>query len=75
VKKVEVLKEMIGVYLPELSKMVKEKADVVVLHQDAFAADYQMDEYILLGMAIKYIGLSGKEILIIGKNQETLKEK
>jgi hypothetical protein len=32
----------------------------VLLHQDAFAADYQEDEYKLLGMAIKYAGLRGK---------------
>jgi len=27
----------------------------MLLQQDAFAADYQPEEYILLGMAIKYI--------------------
>ena len=31
-------------------------ADTVLLHQDAFAAAYQEDEYSLLGMAIKYAG-------------------
>jgi hypothetical protein len=45
---------------------------VVVLHQDAFAADYQDDEYKLLGMAIKFAGLYGKEIRIVGKNRETV---
>jgi hypothetical protein len=30
--------------------------ELVLLHQDAFAADYQEDEYMLLGMAIKYAG-------------------
>jgi hypothetical protein len=34
-----------------------------LLHQDAFAADYQ-DEYRLLGMAIKFAGTCGKEINI-----------
>jgi hypothetical protein len=46
----------------------------VLLHQDAFAADYQEDEYTLLGMAIKYAGLRGKEVRVIGKNRSTLGE-
>lgn len=46
--------------------------EVIILHQDAFAADYQDDEYLLLGKAIKYLGKTGKEIRIIGKNRETL---
>jgi hypothetical protein len=40
----------------------------------AFAADYQEDEYTLLGMAIKYAGLRGKEVRVIGKNRSTLSE-
>ena len=40
----------------------------------AFAADYQEDEYTLLGMAIKYAGLRGKEVRVIGKNRSTLGE-
>ena len=43
-----------------------------MLHQDAFAADYQEHEYMLLGMAIKYAGLRGKEVRVIGKNRQTL---
>ena len=43
-------------------------------HQDAFAADYQKDEYALLGMAINYAGLRGKEVRAIGKNKSTLRE-
>jgi hypothetical protein len=39
---------------------------------DSFAADYQDDEYRLLGMAIKVAGIFGKELWIIGKNRETL---
>jgi hypothetical protein len=46
----------------------------VLLHQDAFAADYQEDEYTLLGMAIKYAGLRGKEVRVIGKNRSSLSE-
>jgi hypothetical protein len=46
----------------------------VLLHQDAFAADYQEDEYRLLGMAIKYAGLRGKEVRVIEKNRSSLDE-
>jgi hypothetical protein len=45
-----------------------------LLHQDAFAADYQEDEYMLLGMAIKYSGLRGKEVRVIGKNRRSFAE-
>jgi predicted amidohydrolase YtcJ len=41
--------------------------------QDSFAADYQDDEYTLLGKAIKFAGLHGKELRIIGTKRETLK--
>ncbi len=40
----------------------------------AFAVDYQEDEYKLLGMAIKYAGLRGKEVRVIGKNRSTVGE-
>jgi hypothetical protein len=43
----------------------------VLLHQDAFAADYQEDEYMLLGMAIKY---AGREVRVIGKNRSSFAE-
>jgi len=58
--------------LPDFAKSCHEITEVVVLHQDAFAADYQDDEYKLLGMAIKFAGLHGKEVRILGKNRETL---
>jgi hypothetical protein len=45
---------------------------VVILHQDAFAADYQEEEYRLMGMAMKFAGICGKEIRIHGKNRETV---
>jgi hypothetical protein len=48
--------------------------NLVMIHQDAFAADYQDDEYMLLGMAIKYAGLRGKEVRAIRKNRQTLGE-
>ena len=58
--------------LPDFVKSCREKADAVIIQQDSFAADYQDDEYALLGMAIKFAGLHGKEVRIIGKNRETL---
>ena len=58
--------------LPEFAKACADDAKLVLLHQDAFAADYQEDEYTLLGMAIKYAGLRGKEVRVIGKNRSTL---
>ena len=59
--------------LRDFAKSCREKADAVIIHQDSFAADYQEDEYALLGMAIKFAGLHGKEVRIVGKNRETLK--
>jgi hypothetical protein len=58
--------------LPAFAKSCREKADVVILHQDAFATDYQEREYMILGMAIKFAGLYGRQVQIIGKNRETL---
>jgi hypothetical protein len=44
--------------LPDFAKACADDTELVLLHQDALAADYQDDEYPLLGMAIKYAGLS-----------------
>jgi hypothetical protein len=60
--------------LPDFVKSCGKNEDLIILHQDSFAADYQQDEYALLGMAIKFAGLHGKEVRIIGTNRETLKE-
>ena len=60
--------------LPDFAKACADDTELVLLHQDAFAADYQEDEYLLLGMAIKYAGLRGKEVRVIGKNRSTLGE-
>jgi hypothetical protein len=60
--------------LPDFVKSCGKNEDVIILHQDSFAADYQDDEYKLLGMAIKFAGLHGKEVRIIGTNRETLKD-
>jgi len=60
--------------LPEFAKACAEDTELVLLHQDAFAADYQEDEYMLLGMAIKYAGLRGKEVRVIGENRSSFAE-
>ena len=60
--------------LPDFARMCADDSELVMLHQDAFAADYQEDEYMLLGMAIKYAGLRGKEVRVIGKNRSSLGE-
>jgi hypothetical protein len=58
--------------LPNFAKACASDVEMVVLHQDAFAATYQEDEYRLLGMAIKYAGLSGKEVHVVGTNRQTV---
>ncbi len=78
--RVAVLEATIEHYLPDFAKGIAKLkpgssdgggSDVMVLHQDAFAAGYDDDEYTLLGMAVKYAGLKGVELHIIGKNHET----
>jgi len=60
--------------LPDFARMCASDVETVILHQDAFAADYQEDEYVLLGMAIKYAGLRGKEVRVIGRNRSSFAE-
>jgi hypothetical protein len=45
-----------------------------MLHQDSFASDYQDKEYTLLGRAIKYPGLLGREVRVIRKNRSSFAE-
>lgn len=59
--------------LPDFAKACGSNEHLLIIHQDSFAADYQQDEYTLLGMAIKFAGLHGKEIRIVGTNRDTLK--
>jgi hypothetical protein len=47
--------------LPEFAQMRSSAVEVVILHQGAFAADYQESEFCLLGRVINYAGLLGKE--------------
>jgi hypothetical protein len=41
----DALVEEVAKRLPEFVRMCDQEADVVMLHQDAFAADYQEEEY------------------------------
>jgi len=67
--------EAIEGQLPDFGHAVKnETNDMVILHQDAFAADYQDEEYALLGKAIKYAGIYKKEVRIQGGNRESLQK-
>jgi hypothetical protein len=72
-----VLRATVKKYLPEFARGVAEivakgeKDSTLLLHQDAFAAGYDDDEYALLGMAVKYAGLYGVNVTVIGTNHET----
>jgi hypothetical protein len=57
--------------LPDFARSCRD-GDVVIIHQDSFAADYEDHEYTLFGKAIKFAGLHGKEVRVIGRNRETL---
>jgi hypothetical protein len=57
---------------PDFVNSCHGKAEMVIIHQDAFAAHYQDHEYALLGKTIKFAGLHRKEVPIVGKNRETL---
>jgi len=76
--RVSALRATVERFLPGFVKTVAAargdgtKVDMVVLHQDAFAAGYDEDEYALLGMAVKYAGLHGLTLTVIGKNREPL---
>lgn len=72
------LEETVRHYLPEVVSAVedaKEKDADVAFHQDSFAAGYHYDEYVLLGMAVKYIGLSGLRVMFVGENYSSYREK
>ena len=58
--------------LPDFARTCRGSEDVVIIHQDSFAADYEDEEFALFGKAMKFAGIYGKEIRVIGKNRETL---
>ena len=75
--RIEVLRATVTKYLPNFARGVAEVAAkrkrvrTMLLHQDAFAAGYQDDEYTLLGMAVKFAGLHGVAVTVYGTNHET----
>lgn len=60
-------------YLPDFARSLDAPLDVITIHQDAFASGFHADEYTLLGMCIKFAGETGRTVMIIGKNGETLR--
>jgi hypothetical protein len=66
------LKAEVEAKVPEFARACQRDVDMVLMHQDAFAAGYQDHEFMLLGKAVKYAGLCGKEVRVIGRNSETL---
>ncbi len=52
--------------IPDFARMVKAaKEETILIPQDSFAADCQENEFLLLGMAVKYAGLYNREITIL----------
>lgn len=77
----ETLKDVIEARLPGFASAVSDFIEatengkgnpMLMFHQDAFAADYQQEELGLLGAAIKYAGIFGVPIMIIGENGATI---
>lgn len=63
--------------IPDFCKAIKackenQEKPKLLMHQDAFAADYQMEELVLLGFAVKYAGIYGVELIFHGTNGDTL---
>ena len=62
-KKETALAAEIESLLPDFVNSCRDQAAVVIIHQDAFAADYQDHENALLGKAIKFAGLHTERYL------------
>ena len=45
---------------------------VVIMHQDAFTADYQEEECRLIGWRYSSLASAGKEVRVHGRNRETV---
>jgi hypothetical protein len=54
--------------LPDFVNSCREKAEVVIIHQDAFVADYQDHKYALLGKAIKFGDSTERKSVSSGKS-------
>jgi hypothetical protein len=52
--------------LPDFARACQnDSADFILMSQDAFAPQFGADEISLLGKAIKYAGIAGKEVRIV----------
>jgi hypothetical protein len=71
-EKEKALMAEIETLLPDFARSCRGSEDVILIHQDSFAADYEDHEYTLFGKALKFAGLHGKEVRVIGRNRETL---
>src|ERR1700745_3342791 len=60
--------------LPDFVNSCRDKAYGGVIHQDAFAADYQDDEYALLGKAISSRGSTERKSASSGKTGKRSRE-
>ncbi len=60
-----VLREEISRELPAFARACEDSAEFVIMSQDAFVPLLGSNEVFLLGKAIKYAGLVGKEVRII----------
>jgi hypothetical protein len=59
------LRQEITHSLPDFAAACESDAEVVLIQQGAFAGNYDDPEYLLLGKAIKYAGLCGKNVTIV----------
>jgi hypothetical protein len=46
----------------------------VTMHQDGFAANLDVDELLLLGAVVKYAGIYGVPLTVIGSNRQTFRK-
>jgi hypothetical protein len=51
--------------LPDFVRACSSQSRIVTLKQDEFARDLEPDACLILGMAIKYAGLHGKEVRVV----------
>lgn len=73
-RKQEIIKQVES-KIPDFADMIKKNnGEAMIIHQDAFCADYDTEELMLLGMAIKYAGMKEGcgDLMIHGKNRSTL---
>jgi hypothetical protein len=63
----EILVQAVESVIPEFAKACLANIDVITIAQEEFASDYNVDDCTLLGMAIKYAGVKGKEVRVLRK--------